>query len=407
MTSPAPSTDSAGAPLRVLLAAGGTGGHLMPALATAEALERRRRCNFLLVGSDRDSERQLRAMVPYPAVEIRARALAGKGIPGKLRTLAGLGLSVREARAHLLAFGPDLVIATGGYVCGPTGIAAWTRRIPLLVLEQNARPGITSRWLRRLAQAVAVSFAETVELLGPRAVHTGNPIRATLPAAARRDGAPIRRSAGAGVHLLILGGSQGARGLNTMVELALPRLASTDLGLRVTHQTGKQDVERLREAYARHAIPATVTPFIKEIGEAYARADLVCSRAGATTAAELTYCGLPSVLVPFPHAAGGHQDDNARALARAGAAMVVPEQANGTPLADAILELAADPDRLATMAGASAAAGQDDAAGAVAELALGLVEARVRPRADAATPPLSPDDDSAAAREGHHRPESP
>lgn len=370
----APVSDDDRPPLRVLLAAGGTGGHLMPALATAEALERRRPCTFLLVGSARESERRVRSLIPYPAVEVKARPLAGKGIVGRLGTLAGLGLAVREAGARIREFAPDLVIATGGYVCGPTGIAAWLRRIPLLVLEQNAQPGITTRWLRRFARAVAVSFAETERTLGPKAVHTGNPVRSSLPAAPRRDGEPIRRRDAPGVRLLILGGSQGARGLNAMVELALPRLAASAIGLHVTHQTGTEDVARLRSAYARHALPASVTPFIKDMGAAYARADLVCSRAGATTAAELAYCGLPAVLVPFPRAAGDHQRDNAEALARTGAAVVIEEGADGTPLANAILELAGDPPRLAAMAGAAAAGGRDDAAGAVAELALRLVE---------------------------------
>lgn len=401
MSSPARSSAHAGAPLRVLLAAGGTGGHVMPALATAEALERRRHCTFLVVGSERDSERRLRALVPYPAVEIGARPLAGKGVLGRLRTLAGLGRAVAGACARMRDFGPDLVIATGGYVCGPTGIAARLLHVPLLVLEQNAVPGITTRWLRRIADAVAVSFAETARALGPRAVHTGNPIRSTLPAAPRRDGSPIGRAGAAGIRLLILGGSQGARGLNTMVELALPLLARAEIGLHVTHQTGTQDAERLRDAYASHGIPASVTPFIKNIGDAYAATDLVCSRAGATTIAELTYCGLPAILVPFPHAAGGHQYDNAAALVRVGAAAVVDERANGTPLADAILELAGDPERLAAMAGASAAAGHDDAAGAVADLALSLVGAARRSDPSAVSPTETP-----AAPEGTDRLES-
>jgi UDP-N-acetylglucosamine--N-acetylmuramyl-(pentapeptide) pyrophosphoryl-undecaprenol N-acetylglucosamine transferase len=351
----------------VVLAAGGTGGHLMPALATAEALEALTPCEVLVVGSQRDNEREIRGMVPYRVVEVRARPLAGRGLFAKLRTAALLPLAVGSAYRHLKNFRADIVIATGGYVCGPTGLASWIAGVPLLVLEQNAAPGITTRLLRPFARAVAVSFPETVARLGSRAVITGNPVRTALPGA-RADG-PTKGVS----HLLIMGGSQGARGLNSMVELAIPQLAEADVALTVTHQTGKRDVERLREAWAKHGIPATVVPFINSIGEAYARADFVCARAGATTCAEIAYCGLPSILVPFPAAAGRHQHDNARALERVGAALCVEEGMDGTPLTAAILSLAQQPDRAATMGVAAAAAGRPEAAAAVAALALSLV----------------------------------
>lgn len=362
-----PSTRTTAAPLRVALAAGGTGGHLMPALATAEALEACTPCEFLVIGSPRSNERQLRGIVPYPVVEVPMLPLAGRGVLGKLSTAIHLPAAVLRARQHLKRFGADIVIATGGYVCGATGIASWLSGIPLLVLEQNAAPGMTTQLLRPFACAVAVSFPETVARLGAKAVITGNPIRTALPA----DRAAL--SSRSGTHLLILGGSQGAQGLNSMVELAIPQLAEADVALTVTHQTGKCDVERLREAWAKHGIPAMVTPFINSMGEAYARADLVCSRAGATTCAEIAYCGLPSILVPFPAAAGQHQHDNARALERVGASLIVEEGMNGTPLTEAIMKIAGDPDRRDRMGAAAAAAGRPDAAAAVAALALSLV----------------------------------
>jgi len=367
----------------VVFAAGGTGGHLMPALATAEALRERASCAFLMIGSPRDIERSLRGAVEYPAAEVSARGLAGRRSLGKLVTMVALPLSIARAYGHLRRFRPHLVIATGGYVCGPTGIAAWLARIPLLLLEQNASPGLTTRWLRPFARAIAVSFPETARRLGGKAIVTGNPMRSTLPAASQRRRGAAPPEAGSGgfdenarraVDLLVLGGSQGARGLNTMVELAIPILATAEIGLRVVHQTGKRDVERLREAYGRHGIPATVTPFIHNIGDAYASADLVCARAGATTVAELAYCGLPSILVPFPGAAAHHQHDNARALASVGAAMVLEQEANGGPRAEAIIALASDRRRLRALASAAASAGRDDAASAVADIALSLVQ---------------------------------
>ena len=373
-----PPTDSPREPLRVALAAGGTGGHLMPALATAEALAARVRCEFLVIGSQRTSERALRDMVPYPIVEVRARGMVGMEMAGRLRALASLPASIAAARRHLAGFRPHLVIATGGYVCGPTGLAAWLAGIPLLVLEQNADPGLTTRWLRPFARAIAVSFEETAQRIGGKAVLTGNPVRTSLPSAPRRDG----HATGAhrnSIHLLILGGSQGARGLNTMTELAIPILAAAHVGLRITHQAGKIDLDSLRDAYDEHGIPAIVTPFIRSIGAAYAQADLVCGRAGATTIAELAYCGLPSILVPFPSAAGRHQHSNARALQRAGAAVIVEESANGQALAEAILELATDVGRRAEMAAAAATCGRDAAAAMVADLALSLIDASAPP----------------------------
>lgn len=221
--------------------------------------------------------------------------------------------------------------------------------------------------MKPFARAIAVSFTETVQHLGPKAVVTGNPVRAALPSA--RDS--VRK--GNGTHLLIMGGSQGARGLNSMVELAIPQLAEADVGLTVTHQTGKQDVERLREAWAKHGIPATVVPFINPVGEAYARADVFCGRAGATTCAELAYCGIPSILVPFPGAAAQHQHDNARAFERVGASIMVEEEMDGTPLTEAILRVTGSTDEAQAMSHAAAAAGRPDAAGAVADLALALI----------------------------------
>ncbi len=375
-------SSAAARPLRVALAAGGTGGHLMPALATAEALEAKTPCEFLVIGSPRTNERQLRGIVPYPVVEVSVQPLMGRGLLGKLRTAAQLPSAVLRARRHLQSFGADIVIATGGYVCGPTGLASWLSGIPLLVLEQNAMPGLTTRMLRPLARAVAVSFAETVARLGAKAVVTGNPIRAALPA--ERASLRARKA----THLLILGGSQGARGLNSMLELAIPQLAEADVALTVTHQTGKCDLEHLREAWSKYGIPATVAPFINSMGEAYARADLVCSRAGATTCAEIAYCGLPSILVPFPAAAGQHQHDNARALERVGAAVLVEEEMNGTPLAAAIIEIAGDLDKRDRMGKAAADAGRPGAAAAVADLALSLVGRGV----DAAAAPTTPND---------------
>jgi UDP-N-acetylglucosamine--N-acetylmuramyl-(pentapeptide) pyrophosphoryl-undecaprenol N-acetylglucosamine transferase len=262
---------------------------------------------------------------------------------------------------------PKAVIGVGGYASGPMVLAAVCLRLPTLIQEQNYYPGLTNRWLAPWVRRVAVSFEETRHYFGGRGEVTGNPIRAAF-----RD--LKRKTRGEAFHVLIFGGSQGARTLNTAVIGALEILEPQRLGLRITHGTGPNDFERVRAAYEKHGYEALVLPYIVQIREAYERADLVVARAGASSVAEITACGRASILVPLASSAHDHQRFNARKVAAAGAAVVLEEKdLTGESLARAILALRNDPTRLLAMERAAAALARPEAAARVADLVEELI----------------------------------
>jgi UDP-N-acetylglucosamine--N-acetylmuramyl-(pentapeptide) pyrophosphoryl-undecaprenol N-acetylglucosamine transferase len=249
-------------------------------------------------------------------------------------------------------------------------VAAWLRRIPTILLEQNVIPGAANRVLARFARRVCVGFAETAaHVPGGRAVHTGNPIRAGLIHAAHRAD-PER------VRILVFGGSAGARRLNRAMVAAVGILGPVRTRLAIVHQTGTADVESVRAGYADLGFPARVEPFITDMGAAYAASDLVLARAGAMTCAEVTAVGLPSILVPYPHAADDHQRRNAEVLERAGAArMILDHELDGERLAGVLRALIDDPAARAGMAERARALGRPDAAERVSAECLRLLGA--------------------------------
>jgi UDP-N-acetylglucosamine--N-acetylmuramyl-(pentapeptide) pyrophosphoryl-undecaprenol N-acetylglucosamine transferase len=306
-------------------------------------------------------------------VGICSGGVIGKGVATRLSSLcvrAPIGLA--QSFVLLRQLEPDVVIGVGGYASGPLALAAVLSGVPILLQEQNLLPGSTNRLLAPWVEAVAVSFDESRAHLGGRVVVTGNPLRRAVmkpPPARPPDGE---------FHLLVLGGSRGARAINRLLAEALQHLAPMQPRLSVVHQSGEGDFEETRRAYeaaagARARLEWRVEPFLERIWDAYAWADLVVCRAGATTVAELTVCGKPAILIPFPHAARNHQVYNARYLADRGAA-VVSEQDGLTAerLAGTILELAADGARRSAMAARSRALGSPDAAARVVDLATGI-----------------------------------
>ena len=357
--------------MRLCIAGGGTGGHVFPALATAAAVRARApETALLFVGTAAGLEARLVPAAGYPFETIRVRGLMGKALGERLAALAALPGAIGQSRRLLARFGPDVVLGVGGYVAGPVLVAAAFRGAPTVLHEQNAAPGLTNRLLCRVATAVAVSLeAARVHLPARRLTVTGNPVRADLFGHAREAS---RESFG--LHpdrttLLVFGGSQGARRLNEVMRGAAEALGECRMRLQVLHATGERDREAVSAAYAAAAIRAVVLPFIEGMGAAYAAADLVICRAGATTVAELTALGKPAILVPFPHAAGDHQRHNAAALVAGGGALLILER-DLTPalLADRIRELVQDPVQLGTMARRAAAAGRPDAAERLADL---------------------------------------
>lgn len=364
-----------------MIAGGGTGGHLFPGIAVAEAA---RRCDpetaILFVGAERGIEARAVPQSGFALDTLRVGALRGRNVRQRLAALGALGVAIVRARAVVARFTPDAVIGLGGYASAPAVLAALLGRIPIVLLEQNARPGLTTRLLGRVADRVCVAFpATTRHFPAGRAVVTGNPVRwRAVDAAARtlpRDAAPA--AARRELTILVFGGSAGARRLNE----AGPALCAAlrDLpGLRLIHQTGAADEARVRAAYDRLGARADVHAFITDMGRAYAAADLVICRAGATTVAELAALGLPAILVPYPHAADDHQRANAASLVRTGAACMVPDaEATGERLAAEVRALWAEPATLAEMGRRLKQFARPDAP----ERVLAVVEEVIRQRA--------------------------
>ncbi len=360
--------------MHVLIAGGGTGGHLYPGIAVAEELTRRDpSCTVSFVGTQRGLETRVVPALGYPLDHIRSAGLKGKSPAALLRGLSLLPLSALDGWRVLSRRRPDVVVGVGGYSSGPVLLLAALRGIPTLLMEQNTAPGFTNRQLARWVRAAAVSYAETLPFFPGTGFLTGNPVRREFLRGAEAAGDAVTTEGP--VRVLIMGGSQGARAINDAVVAAAPRLAAA--GVAITHQTGERDLARVREAYAAADVPATVAAFFYDLDARMRACDLVVARAGASTLAELTVLGRASVLVPLPTAADDHQRKNARVLAAAGAAEVIDErELTGERLAQVLAELAADGARRARLAAAARGLGRPDAAARVAARIVALAGGR-------------------------------
>ena len=348
----------------VLIMAGGTGGHVYPALAVADYL-RDRGVPLYWLGTRHGLESRIVPEQRYPLLTIDIRGLRGNGVMGWMLAPFRLCIAVAQAIRHLLHCRPAVVLGMGGFVSGPGGLAAWLLRIPLVIHEQNAIAGLTNRLLAPLARAVLQGFPESFRN-GART--TGNPVRADIG----RLAPPAERLAGrAGpVRLLVLGGSQGARALNQRLPAALGNLHGVEL--EVLHQAGPRHLEETRQLYAAAGVRnAEVVPYIENMAGAYAWADLVLCRAGALTIAELCVAGVAAILVPYPFAVDDHQTANARHMSGAGGAVLLPEQDLDAPvLASLLAGLAADRARLLGMAERCRSLGRPEAVQAVGDVCL-------------------------------------
>jgi UDP-N-acetylglucosamine--N-acetylmuramyl-(pentapeptide) pyrophosphoryl-undecaprenol N-acetylglucosamine transferase len=347
----------------VLIMAGGTGGHVFPALAVAKVL-RDRGVAVVWLGVPGSMESRLVPANGFPIEWVRVAGIRGKGLAAWLLAPLRIMNAVAQAMGVLRRVQPRSVLGAGGYVSGPGGIAAWLLRVPLLIHEQNAVAGMTNRWLARLANQVLEAFPGS---FGPkvRARTIGNPVRADIAALPP----PPVRFAGreSRPRLLVFGGSQGALRLNIVVPQALARVAP-EIRPQVRHQTGERGLEAARAAYADARVAAEVLPFIDDMAEALSWADLAVCRAGAMTIAELQAAGLGAIFVPFAVATDDHQTKNADVMVRSGAARVIQER-DLTPerLGEAISELIADRPRLLKMAEAARGSRVIDAAAQLAD----------------------------------------
>jgi UDP-N-acetylglucosamine--N-acetylmuramyl-(pentapeptide) pyrophosphoryl-undecaprenol N-acetylglucosamine transferase len=357
-------------PLRVVIAGGGTGGHLYPGIAVARELLRRRPDTAVtFAGTAKGMEARVIPREGFQLELLRSSGLKGMSPAAFARGLSLLPLSGLDAWRIVSRRRPDVVVGVGGYSSGPVVLAAAARRVPTLLLEQNAVPGLTNRLLARIVSAAAVTFDSTREYFGRRGFVTGNPVRSEFfdPAPARLPAGPPR--------ILIFGGSQGAHAINMAMVEAAPRLAARSGGMAITHQTGERDLAEVRDGYRRAGLEARVEPFLFAMDREMKGADLVVSRAGATTLAELTAAGVPAILIPLPTAADDHQRRNAEVLVAGGAAeMIEQKDLTGARLADRIEGLIGAGDRLRAMSAAAKGFARPGAARAIVDRLLELAE---------------------------------
>ncbi len=360
-----------GARVRILIAGGGTGGHVFPAIALGGAL-RSRGMEVHFVGTAAGRERSTVPAAGFPLHILPGAQVRGGGIGRALRGGIALAHGALHARQLLRRLQPRLAVGVGGYASVSAVIAARLAGVPVVLLEQNAVPGAANRLLGRLASSICLGFAEAAPFFPRgRTVHTGNPIRPEVLA--------VPSAAGhARPGLLIFGGSQGARRLNAAAVEALRLLGPRAHELSIVHQTGPADRDRVAAAYGALGLRARVEAFIEDMGAAYRAADLVVSRAGAMSCAEITAMGLASVLVPYPWAADDHQRRNAEVLVAGGAArMLLDCDCDGVHLARLLEELLGDEHTRAEMARRAAALGRPDAAARSAEVCIAALEHRI------------------------------
>jgi UDP-N-acetylglucosamine--N-acetylmuramyl-(pentapeptide) pyrophosphoryl-undecaprenol N-acetylglucosamine transferase len=362
--------------LSVLIAGGGTGGHLYPGIAVArELLARLPGAQVAFVGTAAGIEARVVPREGFALELIRSAGLKGKSLQSVARGMALLPLSALDAWQVISRRHPSVVIGVGGYSSGPVVALAAARGIPTLLMEQNAVPGLTNRLLAPVVKAAAVTYAEALSYFGVKGFVSGNPVRKEFfddhgPQPNPEHG---HLDPGTGSRVLVFGGSQGAHAINMAMVEAAPRLAAAAPRVAITHQTGERDLDVVRDGYARAGLAARVEPFLYAMDREMTAADVVVSRAGATTLAELTAAGRASILIPLPTATDDHQRRNAEALVKQGAAQMIEQrELTGDRLAAEILALAGDGARRRTMRDAARRLARPDAARVIVDKVVAL-----------------------------------
>ena len=352
--------------MRVLIAAGGTGGHIYPGIAVAKELLRRHpEAKIRFVGTARGLENKLVPQAGFELSIIESAGLKNVGVAARARGVMLLPRSFTGARKLIREFQPNVVIGAGGYVSGPVVLTAALLKLPTMVMESNALPGLTNRVLARFVDKAAVTFEAALPFFRGKGVVIGNPVRREF-----FDVRP-RVHTGAETSLLIFGGSQGARAINDAMIGALPLLEAARGKLKVVHQTGEADFEKVKDAYvaAGWNSNAEVRRYIDDMVGEFARADIVICRAGATTTAELIAAGKAAIMIPFPFAADDHQRKNAEAMEAAGAAkMILQQELTPERLAQQIMSLANDTKKLTVMENSARQLARGDAAAAAVDM---------------------------------------
>ena len=353
--------------MRVILAGGGTGGHVIPGLAIARELKSQHGAEVVFVGTARGIETRLVPAAGFALRLIKVGQLNQVSLLTRIKTGIGLPFAVLSSWKILREFRPDVVIGVGGYASGPVMLAAAKTGVPTLAFSPDRIPGFTNRLLARMVNAAAVQFQETCKCF-PNCRVTGVPVRAEFFKLPPRDSA-------APPTLLLFGGSRGAHALNAALVAALPLLRQRMPSLRIIHQTGEADYQEVQSAYSREGVAAEVSPFIDDMPSAFARADLLFCRSGASTIAEITASGKPAIFVPLPTAADDHQRHNAEALTSKDAALMIPQsELTNERLTDAVVGVLAHPEQLRAMGAAAKALAHPGAAREIAELAMSLIK---------------------------------
>ena len=376
---------------RVMVAGGGTGGHLFPGLAVVEELRRRvPELEVRFVGTARGIEARILPDRGEALDLLDVTPLKGQGVGARFKSFARIPAAMKQASSLMRGFDPDLVLGVGGYASGPVLLSASLSGRPTAILEQNAHVGMTNRILSRFVDRAYISFEQTKEVFGgTKSRLTGNPVRHEFVEHARLALADPEGFESRARTVLIIGGSQGARKLNEDVPRALAQAGITERGIRVVHQTGQSMRDEVEATYAELGIPAEVVTFIDDMARAYSNAALVVARAGATTLAELCAIGRPSILVPFPFAADDHQAKNAEALEVQGASICIRESdLDVDALGNRIRSLLDDPAQRRAMSESARAHGRPDAAAAIVDDLLGWLGG-VEPEAEPIPPARS------------------
>jgi UDP-N-acetylglucosamine--N-acetylmuramyl-(pentapeptide) pyrophosphoryl-undecaprenol N-acetylglucosamine transferase len=356
--------------LKLLIAGGGTGGHVFPAIAIAkEWLSRGKDRDVVLVGTQRGLEMKLVPQAGLPLETLRVAGLKGKGGATLVKNLAMLGPGLLDAVRVLRKHRPVAAFGVGGYAAGPMMLATWMNGVPNMIFEPNAEPGFTNRVLARVSTKIAAGYERSARALGSKAIVTGCPVREEFFSIAPRVlQKPYR--------LLVTGGSQGALAINRTFVDAMDRLAARKDELAIVHQTGERDYDAVRTAYARREYArAEVVPFLTNMAERFAWADVIVCRAGAITASELAAAGRPAIFIPFGAATDSHQLRNAQEMASAGAGRVIPEpELTADRLCSEIFSLLDQPQEIARMSAAARSLARPDAAREI----VNLIEAMAR-----------------------------
>ncbi len=360
--------------VKIIIAGGGTGGHLFPGVAIAEEfMKRNEKHSVLFMGTERGLEGRILRDMGFQLHTIDIKGIRGKGLLKSLGGLLKIPVSMAQSASIIRNFCPDIVIGVGGYASGPAVMMACCMGKKTVIAEQNAVPGLTNKILGKFVDKVFVTFSETGRRFSrKKVVITGNPVREGFIKKEEKE-----RHPGDKFTLLIFGGSQGASGINRAVVDSLPYLEKMSNGLKIVHQTGRADAHKVSKAYTDYHMDAEVFPFINNMAYAHDSADLLICRSGATTIAEITVSGKAAILIPFPFAVGDHQRLNARLLVDAGAAeMILERDLDGKKVAQIIERLYHDRERIKQMEDKSRMLGNTKAAADIVDECLNLIARR-------------------------------